>query len=320
MARLLLLLLCAAAMSPLFSQMETIGFESELTEADTFLNGADGTTSFDISSISFPVAYDFDNNIWSGQWAISTVRDSVTPNFTNLYGNRQGSGADGSSTFAVGQSPFGGTPLHFTSSAPIQLTEVDITNTTYAYFTIRDGNQFSKAFGGTTGEDPDYFYIRWVGYLEGNRTDSLDIYLADYRFPDSEDDYILEDWTSYDLSQLGVIDSVTIEFYSSDTGQFGINTPLFFCMDEVSFEGSSSAELIQSESNVSIFPNPVRDEMSLRSDVPVHQLTIVNQNGQRVQELNSKEKQFSMDYLLPGLYYLVIETDQGRAVRKFIKL
>jgi hypothetical protein len=265
------------------------------------------------------VVYDFENNFWAGQWAISSVQDSVTPNFTNLYGNRQGSGSSGSSTFAVGQSPFGGSLLHFTSNVPIQLTEVDVTNTTYAYFTIRDGNQFSKAFGGATGEDPDYFYIRWVGYLDGDRTDSLDIYLADYRFPDSEDDYILENWTSFDLSQLGVVDSVTIEFYSSDTGQFGINTPLFFCMDDVSFEGSSSLNLIRPKSTISIFPNPVHNEMHLRSNYPLQKLTIVNQNGQRIRELNTSENQFSISSLLPGLYYLVIETNQGREVRRFIK-
>jgi hypothetical protein len=120
-----------------------------------------------------------------------------------------------------------------------------IANTTYAALTMRDGDRFSKKFGGPTGLDPDYYRVRIIGYTGENATGSstsfIDHYLADFRFPESQLDFIQADWRTIDLSGLGRIRSIGLEIDSSDRGQFGINTPVYFAMDRLSFQISPIA-------------------------------------------------------------------------------
>ncbi len=301
------------------AQIETLTFEGEVSELDTFINGEDMTESFELSPLSFPVVYDFDFGIWSGQWALSSDRDSITPNFTNLYGSRAGGGAQGSDVFMVGQSPFGPDNLQFTSATPISLQSVDITNSTYAFFTIRDGNQFSKAFGGPSGDDPDYFFIRWKGYIEGQLTDSVDIYLADYRFTDNSEDYILDDWTSFNLEALGSVDRVEIEFFSSDTGQFGINTPLFFNLDNLSFTGTTSDGSLANTKSFSVYPNPVRNTLRWNSDKKIQSIALYQMNGKLISQRKPSRSEWDMHSLPAGLYVVIAQTSEGVVRRVIVK-
>jgi hypothetical protein len=55
-------------------------------------------------------------------------------------------------------------------------------------------------------------------------------------------DYIQADWRTIDLSGLGLIHSVGFEIDSSDRGQFGINTPVYFAMDRLAFQISPIPE------------------------------------------------------------------------------
>src|SRR5690606_7670037 len=104
-----------------------------------------------------------------------------------------------------------------------------ITNTSYAYTVIRDGNNFSKKFGGATGNDPDWFVLHIVGKKNGTwLSDSVHFYLADFRFDDNNQDYIVGSWEWVDLSILGDADTLYFELRSSDAGLNGINTPTFF--------------------------------------------------------------------------------------------
>jgi len=304
---------------PVQAQVENLNFEEELLLPDTFINGQDGTEGISIDPIDFPIVYDFENDFWSGQWAVSTVTDSVTPNFTNLYGSRPGRGADGSSVFLVAQAPFGADNLQFTSSVPVTLQSVDITNTTYAYYVIRDGNQFSKAFGGPSGDDPDYFYIRWKGFLQGEVTDSLDIYLADYRFSDNSQDYILSDWTSFNLEELGVVDRVEIEFFSSDVGQFGINTPVFFNLDNLSFMRSSSIPEQTYASSFSVYPNPVKNTIRWNTNEKVQSVALYTLDGALISNRAPNRNQLNPGDLPAGTYLFVAKTSAGVIRRMIVK-
>ena len=61
----------------------TISFESFDIPLDTFLNGNDGSTSYQEENAVFPTF--FDGTFWLGGWAISTSRDDSTSEFSNLY-------------------------------------------------------------------------------------------------------------------------------------------------------------------------------------------------------------------------------------------
>jgi hypothetical protein len=133
-----------------------------------------------------------------------------------------------------------------------------ISNNTYAANSMRDGDQFAKKF---TNSDQDYLKLLLYGYLNGSLVDSSMLYLADFTHTDSTLDYIVNvtpgfDWQYVELSTNNV-DSVVFKLESSDIGAFGMNTPDFFCMDNVGSYPVSDNSL--SESKLKVYPNPTAD-------------------------------------------------------------
>jgi hypothetical protein len=61
----------------------------------------------------------------------------------------------------------------------------------------------------------------------------VELMLADYRFLDNSQDFILDEWVFLNLSGLGVVSELQFSFQSSDVGDFGINTPQYFAIDNL---------------------------------------------------------------------------------------
>lgn len=109
-----------------------------------------------------------------------------------------------------------------------------VTNTDMAYITMLDGTLFNKKFGGVSGNDPDWFRLKvWGIRADNSLTQEITHYLADFRSDDNALDYIQDDWRWVDLMSLGAVKSLYFILESSDTGDFGINTPAYFCMDHL---------------------------------------------------------------------------------------
>jgi hypothetical protein len=181
---------------------------------------------------------------WSG-FVYSNRTDTTTAGYTNQFSAITGGGAQGSANYGIGYVPIdwqSGTydPIAQTMSFGAVTGEdynttisgAYFSNTTYAYLSMRDGDSFAKKFGGDSGNDPDYFKLMISGIDEsGNYTGTVDFYLADFRFDDNSQDYIVGDWTWVDLSVLGDVAGLEFSLESSDTGEYGINTPAYFAMD-----------------------------------------------------------------------------------------
>jgi hypothetical protein len=217
------------------TQAQTVStFESLPLGQDTFWNGSEmpNGTFFQDGNGVFPNFYSPDfGGYWGGGWAYSSMRDSTTAGFTNLYSAITGIGFDGSQNYAVGTF----NPIINIGPAAIGkvVSGFYITNATYAALSMRDGDAFAKKFGGDTGNDPDWFKITLRSYSDGVLSqDSVDKYLADFRFMDNDSDYILKKWEWVDLTSLGNTDSLQIYLSSSDNGAFGMNTPAYFCIDD----------------------------------------------------------------------------------------
>ena len=61
---------------------------------------------------------------------------------------------------------------------------------------------------------------------------SVEFYLADYR---GDNDYIISAWTLVDLSPLAAARSLFFNLSSSDNGNYGMNTPATFAIDDIQF-------------------------------------------------------------------------------------
>lgn len=120
-----------------------------------------------------------------------------------------------------------------------------VCNNPYAYYAIQKGNPPARKF-----EQGDWFKLVAHG-LDGQdkETGTVEYYLADYR-SDNADEWTLNDsWQWLDLSSLGQVASIYFTMESSDTGEWGMNTPSYFCLDKltVSTELSSVDKTLAAE-------------------------------------------------------------------------
>lgn len=189
------------------------------------------TTTFQSGAARFN--HDFTNFgggcCWSG-WSYSNTTDTTTPGFTNQYSAYTGSGNGGSANYAVAY--LGSPTVLF--DGPSAVPGGYFTNSTYAALSMLNGDGFAKKFGGTSGNDPDFLMLTITGWNAANlSTGSVDFYLADYRFADNASDYVVRDWTFVNLASLGTVSKLTFGLVSTDNGQFGMNTPAYFALDDL---------------------------------------------------------------------------------------
>ena len=312
----LLTFLLLGALAPLTAQ-QTVDFESFNLARDTFRNGSDGTNApggFRAGDALLPNTFtesDF-GGFWSG-WSISTKTDTLTQGFTNQYAAAPGHGAAESLTYAAAFGETNG--LRLTGAAAGGTVRgMAITNGVYSAGSMREGDSFAKRFGGITGDDPDFFLLTIRGYLGGQPTaDSVDFYLADYRFADNSRDYIVEDWTFVDLSALGNVDSLDFRLLSSDRGNFGNNTPNYFYVDDIQLDAAVSLrpraaapELLRP------FPNPTADVVRL-TDARFRNaaVTVYTADGRPVLHRRSGAAEVDLRQLPGGRYLIVATTAAG---------
>lgn len=304
----------------------TTDFEDFSLALDTFLNGSATTTGFSSGNLNFDNVYDSQFGSWYG-FSISTMRDVTTASFTNQYSCIAGEGNAQSATYGVAYMSYltGNATMKLTGNAAGGALEgMYINNSTYAYLSMRDGDMVAKKFGGASGDDPDYFYVSIQKYLAGNLVeDSIIFYLADFRSSDNNQDYIVNEWTYIDLSSLGNADSLSFTLYSSDVGQFGINTPLYFCVDDITTKDTLATSSFNREiTSIQLYPNPTHNTIQFRSDKRiVGKYQIVDVLGKVV--LNgdcSSNEMIDIAVLTKGTYHFIIFDKQQKIYREsFIK-
>ncbi len=109
-----------------------------------------------------------------------------------------------------------------------------INNNEMAFITMRDGSLYNKKFGGDSGNDPDWFRVKiWGLRADNSTTEPIYHYLSDFRFEDNSLDYIQDSWEWVDLQSLGMVKELQFVMESTDSGDFGINTPAYFVMDNL---------------------------------------------------------------------------------------
>ncbi|MBW6534315.1 MAG: DUF4465 domain-containing protein [Mariniphaga sp.] len=216
-------------------------FENVELQTTSFYNGSDGAGGFYSGGFRFPNDYNADWGSWSG-FSVSNMKDSVTAGWQNQYSAITAGGVNNSENYAV---VFVSGGLYMELENPAEISGVFVTNSTYTYLSMRDGDDFSKKFGGIDGTDPDYFKLIVSGIdIRGNETAQVEFFLADFRFENSEEDYIVNTWEWFDLKTLGVVTALNFNLESTDIGAWGMNTPAYFCLDDFNGTDPESPSLL----------------------------------------------------------------------------
>ncbi len=215
-----------------------VTFDDNPLEPESHWGGAgSGQTGFVSGGVNF---YHNDGGYsWDG-FVYSNMTDTTTAGYTNQFSSFAGSGAGGSANYAVSSlsldwmHSYEVIPVSITFETAYEVQGAYFTNNTYTALDMLEGSGFSKKFGGIAGSDEDWFLLTITGKdVSGSVTGSVDFYLADYRFEDGGSDYIVDSWQYVAFDSLGVVKTLEFSLSSSDIGDYGMNTPAYFAMDNL---------------------------------------------------------------------------------------
>lgn len=232
--------LCPAAMAVVTFETVPLGGAYGISGV---WNGKDASGSLVVDGAAFTNSYTDGGSYyyWSGFAASSRTGVIVGESWldSHQYLSAPGGGANASTTYGIF---FGWGSVEFGSAIDMVGKGSSITNTAYGLDSMMNGDSFAKKFGGTTGNDADWFKLTITGSLAGNAGSSIEFYLADFRFADNSQDYILTDWAFVDFSALGTVDKLDFALSSSDNHElYGMNTPAYFAIDDIGAVPESSS-------------------------------------------------------------------------------
>ncbi|MDB4347202.1 DUF4465 domain-containing protein [Bacteroidia bacterium] len=304
------------------AQKTTATFEDLLAQKDTFLNGI--TTApiprvFKIDSNLVVFNADFDTSYggyWRGGFAVSSMTDTMDASFANLYSSANGKGANNSQVYLVGndgdKNPVLET-LPTVGSTMASILSLYVSNTTYAYRAMKEGNRFSTKFSARNKDS----FVLWI-FAENANNDSMRVDLADFTHSDTTKNFILDSWVKVSIPFPAT--RLRFKLVSSDNGSFVMNTPAFFAIDNIELEYRTSIEYIPN-SSFSLYPNPANNIISIDYTGEIMQFLVYDINGKLIlQKEASQTKSIDISKLDRGVYlFEMITSDNKRGVQRFIK-
>lgn len=214
-----------------------VSFEDLLTEPGTSFvperegvsDGYANTLIQDSGSfIEMPHWYNADKS-FGGGFTYTNTTDTETPGYTNISAIT-GKGKFGKVYLTANTNDFTLASISLMNPEKYRFKGAWVTNTTYAYLAVKDGND--GGFGGVRKfEEGDYFVLTAIGYdAEDNRIGEVDFYMADYRNGQRK---VVNTWEWFDWSALSSAAYIIFKMDSSDKGSYGMNTPSYFCLDGI---------------------------------------------------------------------------------------
>ncbi|MBR3480861.1 MAG: DUF4465 domain-containing protein [Prevotella sp.] len=193
-------------------------------------------------------------------WYFFGYANRTEPKYESLddqWNNVVGGGYDGSENYGVAYVAAFNGPCYVTvlSDEDVIVPGFYITNSSYTYNSLTGGDPYAKVFG-----EGDWFKLTITGYDSNDEvTGTKEYYLADLR--DADKAYIIDDWRYVDLSGLGKVHKMNFELSSTDNGDYGMNTPAYFCFDDFGAEG----EEVLPEKNVTVGITEIVNRESVNS-------------------------------------------------------
>ena len=230
---------------------------------DVTLNASGIWTGANENNLMVSGGWFFTNTYWPaysawGGFTASNHTDMTQTGLNAQYTAATGAGFDGSDQYGVAYVMGYGVPtdVYAADGQEHTVTGFYVTNNLWAYNHILEGETGVTPFGGTSGNDPDWFKLTATGKnAAGQTVGTAEFYLADYRFENNDEDYVLNTWEWFDLSTLGAVQTISFELSSTKNNTYGMVTPAYFCLEN--FNGE--APLPPTPDEPPYVVNPVED-------------------------------------------------------------
>jgi len=94
----------------------------------------------------------------------------------------------------------------------------------------------------------------------------------------------------------------------------------YVLIDNIQFEGISSIDEIESNNNISIYPNPSNNIVSIdKGNLKIiTSIKMLNINGKIIENYSSNTKKIDVSNCKKGIYFLVFESEKGPIYKKLI--
>lgn len=215
----------------------TATFDDVTLGANGYWQGESGDNEMFSGGWFFTNYYMPEYSFWGG-FTASNHTDMSQSGLNAQYTAATGAGYDGSTQYGVAYCMGVQCDVYASDGTAHTVTGCYVTNNLWAYQNMHDGDATATAFGGPTGNDPDWFKLTATGKnASGQTVGTAEFYLADYRFENNDDDYILNTWEWFDLSTLGAVHTISFSLSSSKNNSGGMITPAYFCIEN--FNGTA---------------------------------------------------------------------------------
>ncbi len=242
---------------------EIIDFEDLYLDSESYWNGSDASGGFVSSGVFFNNNYDPIYGSWDG-FSYSNRTGTEVNDWESLWEEQfnviTGGGVKGSKTYVIGYlNTFSNATLPtITFPEEQKITGAYFTNTVYSYYAMLNGYYPAIQFGVN-----DWFKLTITAKdSEGNITGTVDVFLA-------QGGNIIDTWEWKDLSGLGKLKTLEFTLSSSDNGLYGMNTPAYFCMDDLEFlyQDSNGRNELLEESYDDIVETWLKDSNSEKNSI-----------------------------------------------------
>ena len=204
---------------------------STITERfDRAIEG-DYRLGYDNEHMLFEYFYNEEYSYWGG-FVQSKMFDTDLKNGlpTNQYSAYGAKAASGESFLLYYYDSFN-EPCDIVCMSQLELRSVKLNLTTYtlASITDEDINAFARTF-----TDGDYLKVVFTP-LASDQTpvgDSVEAYVVDYR---DGKRFVADNWQEYKLN-LPASARIRVTIETTDVGEWGANTPLYICLDDLKYE------------------------------------------------------------------------------------
>lgn len=321
--------LLAAVLINAVSFAQNVSFENiTIGNSEDYWNGSDysgtenpaGTFSSSNSEDYFQFNTVFDTTwgaaygYWASGWSFSNQTSDTLTNLNGQYSSYAG-GASDSSQYAIGQQ---NSKIYRIPSYNF-FESIEISNSNYSAHSMLNGDQFAKQFGGSSGNDPDWFLLTIYAYNDVDQIyDSVEVYLADYRFSNNSQDYIVKDWITVDISSLEMADYLEFVMTSSDVGTWGMNTPSFFAIDNLTYFSAANIPNIDRR-DINLYPNPAQNELFVNSELKFEQYQIFSLDGRLQSSGRYSSSSIDVSEFPVGTYYIFLTGEEGTITKSFFK-
>ncbi len=221
-------LMVAALLCTFACFAQVVDFEDLTLNPNSSWIGSDGTGQFTSSYLTLYNDYDNNYGSWQG-FAYTNGTDTESNSYSNLS-SCVGHGAGNSAYYVTGY--IGTDWMGDNSQIPVGMK----INTENAGDFANRGAYFcmpvllKKWVDREYASNQFYFKLKASAYANGTLVGEQEIMMADFTEGHS---YMMDDWTFVDLSWIENADSMNFTALSNDdAGGYGINTPMYFCMDD----------------------------------------------------------------------------------------